>query len=192
MKVRLILRLLVGLSVISVLCSAAYSQTRVNSTGTGGLHTIQGQIYAPNGRTLDTPVTVRLQSFSYSELTLITDHNGSFAFKRLAPGNYTVVVTDAAGCENVSVAFNYTGNVVSELPFSLVSVFPNPFNNFLVLQNLDGENEVELLNVMGEIVFKKKFSGKVNSVNTVTLLAGFYLLRIKSASTFINTVVVKK
>jgi tetratricopeptide (TPR) repeat protein len=81
--------------------SLVSAQTRVNATGTGGIHTIQGRIYAPSGRWVDSAITVRLQGANSGELTLNTDLNGGYAFQNLAPGNYSVVVE---GSENFETA----------------------------------------------------------------------------------------
>jgi tetratricopeptide (TPR) repeat protein len=71
---------------------AASAQTKVNSSGTGGINQIKGKIYLPNGSPLDTPIEVELQSTTFASLKLRTDGSGSFAFENLAPGPYTVVV----------------------------------------------------------------------------------------------------
>ena len=70
----------------------AYPQSRTNASGTGGIHTIQGRIFLPSGRSPSGSIIVELQSTSYSTLTVNTDQNGSFGFRGLAPGSYTVVV----------------------------------------------------------------------------------------------------
>jgi Flp pilus assembly protein TadD len=60
--------------------------------GTGGRNAIQGSVYYPSGRRLDKRIRVRLDTFREGELTTLTDDNGSFAFRRLAPGTYTVII----------------------------------------------------------------------------------------------------
>jgi tetratricopeptide (TPR) repeat protein len=62
------------------------------STGTGGIHTIQGYIFFPSGRRAEGTIIVKLQSYSAGEITVLPDSSGSFTFTSLAPGNYTVVV----------------------------------------------------------------------------------------------------
>lgn len=62
------------------------------STGTGGVHIIQGYIFFPSGRRAEGPIIVKLQPLNAGEITLMADNNGSFMFSSLAPGNYTVVV----------------------------------------------------------------------------------------------------
>ncbi len=67
-------------------------QSRTNATGTGGIHEIRGRIYLPNGKSLETPLEVELQSTTFSTVKVYTDHGGSYSFQALAPGNYTVVI----------------------------------------------------------------------------------------------------
>jgi tetratricopeptide (TPR) repeat protein len=86
------LRLLFCLVLSLGVTSSTPAQTRVNASGTGGLNTIQGQIFTAGGRPIDSPITIKLRSISFGELSLITDQNGGFAFKNLSAGNYEVVV----------------------------------------------------------------------------------------------------
>jgi hypothetical protein len=74
-------------------CLPSHGQSRTNSTGTGGLHQIRGRVYLPNGKSLDTPIRVELQSTTHGTLNVETDRSGSFAFGSLAPGNYAVVIS---------------------------------------------------------------------------------------------------
>lgn len=62
------------------------------STGTGGIHIIQGYVFFPSGRRAEGTIVVKLQSFTAGELSVIPDSSGSFTFSALAPGNYTVVI----------------------------------------------------------------------------------------------------
>jgi tetratricopeptide (TPR) repeat protein len=62
------------------------------STGTGGVHIIQGYIFFPSGRRAEGMIVVKLQSYQAGELQVIPDSSGEFLFSNLAPGNYTVVI----------------------------------------------------------------------------------------------------
>src|SRR5690349_6983124 len=70
----------------------AQSGGGVDQTGTGGRHTIQGRIYFPSGRRSDVRLKVKLENFQSGELSVMSDPNGSFVFRGLEAGNYTVVV----------------------------------------------------------------------------------------------------
>jgi Tfp pilus assembly protein PilF len=84
---------LVSLVILLSLSSVhAQSGGGVDQTGTGGRHTIQGRIYFPSGRRSDTRVKVKLENFNAGELSVLSDPNGSFVFRGLEPGSYTVVV----------------------------------------------------------------------------------------------------
>ena len=62
------------------------------STGTGGIHIIQGYVFFPSGRRAEGTIVVKLQSYQGSELQVVPDSSGAFTFSSLAPGNYTVVI----------------------------------------------------------------------------------------------------
>ena len=75
------------------LASGAYAQgSGKSSTGTGGVHSIQGYVFFPSGRKVDATIVVKLESLQYGELQVIPDSSGAFTFSGLAPGSYTVVV----------------------------------------------------------------------------------------------------
>ena len=67
--------------------------------GTGGRHSIQGRIYFPSGRRSDVRLKVKLENTNAGDLTLMTDSNGSFTFRGLTSGSYTVVVDGGAEYE---------------------------------------------------------------------------------------------
>ena len=64
----------------------------VDLTGTGGRHSIVGRIYFPSGVRADVRLKVRLESTRDSPLSVLADTNGSFGFRALQPGSYTVVI----------------------------------------------------------------------------------------------------
>lgn len=84
--------LCIAITVIAIFTASLYGQGAVNSTGTGGKHTIQGTVFLPDGRRPDTPINVQLQSTTFTPLSIYSDKNGNFAFKSLSPGSYTIVV----------------------------------------------------------------------------------------------------
>jgi len=121
---------------------AVYSQGGIDSTGNGGMHTIQGRIYMPNGRTPDAGISIKLESLNHRTASIYTDRNGGFAFKMLSPGNYTVVVE--AG-ENYLVAREYF-TIDAEVQGTVrITPIPKVFNVPIYLQfkpNSPLKNEV--------------------------------------------------
>jgi Flp pilus assembly protein TadD len=122
---------------------AGYPQGGVDSTGNGGMHTIQGRIYMPNGRTPDAGIPVKLESLNHRTASLQSDRNGGFAFKMLTPGNYTIVV-DAG--ENYVIATEYfTIDAEIQGPTVRITPIPKVFNVPIYLQfkpNSPLKNEV--------------------------------------------------
>ena len=62
------------------------------STGTGGIHSIQGYVFFPSGRRAEGTIIVKLQPMNGGEITVIPDSSGAFIFSALSPGNYSVIV----------------------------------------------------------------------------------------------------
>lgn len=62
------------------------------STGTGGIHVIQGYVFFPSGRRAEGTIIVRLQPSNGGDITVMPDSSGAFIFSSLTPGNYTLVV----------------------------------------------------------------------------------------------------
>jgi len=64
----------------------------VDLTGTGGQHTINGRLVFPSGQRADSGLRVRLESSGNGELSVLADGNGTFTFRGLRAGTYTVVI----------------------------------------------------------------------------------------------------
>lgn len=75
------------------------AQSGVDFGGTGGKHIIQGRLYFPSGRRADLSVKVKLESPAASELIVFADLNGSFSFRNLSAGSYTLVIDAGADYE---------------------------------------------------------------------------------------------
>src|SRR5215217_5020050 len=92
-----LLFILLGMLLLSPSANAQGSGK--SSTGTGGIHSIQGYIFFPSGRKADGTIIVKLTSLQYAELQVIPDSSGSFTFSALAPGSYTVIINAGSDYE---------------------------------------------------------------------------------------------
>lgn len=73
-----------------------------NYLGNGGIHTIQGRLYIANGRRSDVMgMKIRLFNVASNDLSVIADGTGTFAFKNLLPGSYTVQIEGGDDFESV-------------------------------------------------------------------------------------------
>jgi tetratricopeptide (TPR) repeat protein len=73
----------------------------IDFSGTGGNNTINGRIYFPSGRRSDSGLKVRLESTNSGGLMVFSDSNGSFSFRSLEPGSYTLTIDGGIDYENV-------------------------------------------------------------------------------------------
>jgi Flp pilus assembly protein TadD len=87
--------------IIPFVAVEAQSGGGVDTTGTNGSNTIQGRIYLPSGRQAEVRVKVTLESSNSGELSVLSDANGSFSFRSLAPGSYTIVIAGGDDYETV-------------------------------------------------------------------------------------------
>lgn len=108
------------------------AQSGVDSLGNGGMHTIQGRIYLPNGRTSDQSLPVRLESLNHPPTSVYTDRNGGFAFKLLTPGNYAIVVE--AGDTYMAAKEYFTIEPEVQGPVIRIRPIPKVFNVPIYLQ----------------------------------------------------------
>lgn len=104
--------------------ATVYGQGGSNSIGNGGIHSIRGRIFLPNGRSLENPIKVELQSITHPSQSDYTDSNGAFAFTSLGPGSYTVIVN--AG-ELFEIAREYF-LIDNDVQISTIRVPPVPKN----------------------------------------------------------------
>ena len=89
-------------SIVSICAAASVVRAQLgrNSSGTGGKHTIQGNIFLPGGvRSSAADINVKLESTANSSLSVVADRNGSFTFSSLLPGSYTIVIDAGANFE---------------------------------------------------------------------------------------------
>ena len=93
--------LLVTSLLLCVTAAPAQSGGGVDTTGTGGRHSIHGRLVFPSGQRVDFQLKVRLESPGLGELSVLSDTNGQFAFQSLRAGNYSVVIEGGEYFESV-------------------------------------------------------------------------------------------
>ena len=86
--------------------------------GNGGRNTLQGDLITPSGQRLDHPVMVRLAT-QRGEISTTSNGNGSFVFRQLSGGRYTVTIDAADGyapaMEVVDISDSGSGGAMSRI-----------------------------------------------------------------------------
>lgn len=73
-----------------------------SQTNMGGQNSIVGTVFGPSGRPVETRVRVKLSSMTAGDRITNTNENGSFAFRGLPTGGYTISVDKEKDFEPVS------------------------------------------------------------------------------------------
>ena len=113
-------------------------------------------------------------------------------FSPLQNGNYTVMITDANGCQGLSSVFNVTNlSVTANSLYKKVAIFPNPTTGKV---NISLENEiidkVEIVDIVGKVVAVKPSSTTQIDINE--LANGIYIFKIHSGAAIIQKKVIKQ
>ena len=95
---RLLLAVLYALCLVIPALSQSQPGTGVllppggTDTGLGGGNAITGTVLLASGQRLQSHVTVRLQTMTKGDRLSVTDDNGTFVFRQLPSGEYTIVI----------------------------------------------------------------------------------------------------
>jgi len=98
-------------------------------------------------------------------------------------GSYTVEITDAAGCTNVSASYDYMRTGIDETEIMGVTVIPNPVvGSEFSIHCSAPFFEIQILNTAGAILIKKHLEAAVHDLRMKDLNAGsgVYLIKVKS------------
>lgn len=95
-------------------------------------------------------------------------------------GNYSVEVFNAEGCSNVSNTYNYTISGLNDLTAQLISVYPNPANNYVTI-NYAGPQpaKLNLLATDGRIILSQTITNGQNRLALGSIAKGVYIVAIE-------------
>jgi Flp pilus assembly protein TadD len=126
----------------------AQSGGGVDTTGTGGRHSINGRLIFPSGQRVDTRFKVKLEAPGQGDLTVLSDGNGNFSFQSLRPGNYFVVIEGGEFFDSVrEPVFIEPSNVMTRTgPASFPLTRPHNLQIYLRAKNEAAPNKPGVLN----------------------------------------------
>jgi len=99
----------------------------------------------------------------------------------LAPGVYTVEVTDVNGCmQTASFTVNTYAGLNSEAVIEGLIIYPNPASTLIHVKfdNTESVTNIELTDMTGKVVYEVAPNGGETSLNVETLSNGVYFLNI--------------
>ncbi|MBC7886196.1 MAG: PKD domain-containing protein [Saprospiraceae bacterium] len=102
----------------------------------------------------------------------------------VGPGDYSVLVTDAAGCVKTFGPFTVQNisSVREEKYLTLFNIYPSPASNFLNIEvNLvnKGKSEVKLKNSIGHQVLSQRYNGNISDrIDVSAFPSGIYFIEL--------------
>ena len=99
-----------------------------------------------------------------------------YEFKKWNDGttdNPKEVVVD----HDITLAAFFVSTGVDENGFEIINLYPNPANDVIHLEGLEGEHEIQMYNAFGMLVMTTTLQGDAE-INISDLPAGYYLIRI--------------
>jgi tetratricopeptide (TPR) repeat protein len=83
---------LIALSLAASATAQVFLPPGATDTGLGGGNAITGMILVSSGQRLQRRIAIRLQTMTKGDRVAMTDDNGTFAFRGLPSGQYTIVI----------------------------------------------------------------------------------------------------
>ncbi|HEX7414157.1 MAG TPA: PKD domain-containing protein [Bacteroidia bacterium] len=123
-------------------------------------------------------------SYSWSNSATTPNING------LLPGTYIVTITDANGCVTSGVYTVGTATGIENVASgsTQVKVYPNPATNLIILESDNAViDQVEVINLIGEILYKDSPKAIKVNINLERLVEGMYLIRYSVNNSYITT-----
>jgi hypothetical protein len=107
-------------------------------------------------------------------------------------GQYSVTVTNSQGCEATSSTFNLTNVGIQEEDLSAIECFPNPTSGMITINSTYEIKSVEVLNVMGQIVYTAQVNQATNYQIELPKETGVYLIKVNTKRDSQITRIIKK
>ncbi len=149
------------------------------------IHPLPTPVITANGMELSTGTYSSYQW--YHNGTPITGAVNQAYTMVVTTGAYTVFVTDNNGCSSMSQPFT-GGTGISQTNISdYVSVFPNPFNDWIYIDMKQSGLSIEVVSIDGRYILSHKKSGKIDVSN---LADGVYIFKIMDSRS--QTIAVSK
>ena len=102
----------------------------------------------------------------------------------LAPGNYSVTVTDSHGCYRITtVTIGPTTGIFEQNNNNAIQLFPNPCNGVFMIQSGFGQlinGEIEIVNVLGDKIYSAPALKGEKQIDLSNQPNGIYFLKLTS------------
>lgn len=87
--------------------------------------------------------------------------------------------------------FSNVVNGISYIDGDFFSIYPNPSNGFITVNSLEEMQEIELMNMSGQLIRSFKCASLSETINLGDLTNGLYILRVKTSTRFFTKKIAK-
>jgi hypothetical protein len=99
----------------------------------------------------------------------------------VAPGTYTVTVTDAVGCATTASATVSFTVGIDNAQSEVIKIYPNPVSNLLTIDLTNADDYLFLLyDLNGQLLLNKSLTDKKNTIELNKTVPGIYVYSIKN------------
>jgi hypothetical protein len=178
--------LIVGIDTIKYFASNSCGSDTAIAIITINASPIISTIVSPND-TVCAGTSVTLTASGANTYSWDNSVSNGVGFIPSATAVYNVTGTALNGCSSnasvkieVQVCSGLNSNSVQQPSFI---IFPNPNNGqFSISSNVEVDGTIELINELGQVVYKSELKGLSKNINVQNIAAGIYHLRIKSGT----------
>ncbi|MFY7732063.1 MAG: LamG-like jellyroll fold domain-containing protein [Bacteroidia bacterium] len=107
----------------------------------------------------------------------ITD--STYTFNDACPETYKLVATDNNGCkDSIGFTINEPTIGVSDINVNSFSMYPNPANKILIINNLNKESQINIFDITGRIIYAENILTSNTELNIENWKDGIYTVQV--------------
>ena len=109
---------------------------------------------------------------------------GTFDFCDATPPASAPYIDLNTGYFDANITFDCVHQGIETEESNILSIYPNPASDYIVVSGMDKNGEIIILNIAGQKIMHQAFSGEKKDIrlNIKALASGIYLLQYKTAS----------
>ena len=120
-------------------------------------------------------------------------------FEGLAPygASSSILVGSATfpggGPEATNVSkYDFSNTGINIIRSNSVTVYPNPFSDFISIEHAEADSEIKIFNILGELIKQEKTVGSANTLDLESLQPGVYILQVQDKSAISRQTIFKQ
>lgn len=115
-------------------------------------------------------------------------NNNQLCFQCIAPNSQLEILTD----DNTLCKTFVINKIDSDYGIN-IQVYPNPFNDFIIVENPDSDIDfIDIIDINGKVIIRHKTTSNKETIHTNDIAAGTYIIRISAGNKISSGLFIKK